>query len=146
MTLTLRLLGADDESVLRHVAPDVFDGPVNTRWSAEFLADPRHHLAVAIDAGQVVGMASAVHYLHPDKAPQLWINEVAVAPTHQGQGIGRRLLELLLAHGHDLRCTEAWVLTDDSRNKPAHALYSRVGGQPSAEGSVTMYSFPLGSP
>jgi GNAT superfamily N-acetyltransferase len=145
MTLTLRLLGADDESVLRHVAPDVFDGPVDPRWSAEFLADPRHHLAVALDAGQVVGMASAVHYVHPDKAPQLWINEVAVAPTHQGQGIGRRLLELLLAHGRTLTCTEAWVLTDDWGNKAAHALYASVGGQPSAEGSVTMYAFPLGS-
>jgi aminoglycoside 6'-N-acetyltransferase I len=90
-------------------------------------------------------MASAVHYVHPDKAPQLWINEVAVAPTHQGQGIGRRLLELLLAHGRTLTCTEAWVLTDDWGNKAAHALYASVGGQPSAEGSVTMYAFPLGS-
>jgi hypothetical protein len=27
----------------------------------------------------VVGFASAVHYVHPDKAPELWINEVGVA-------------------------------------------------------------------
>jgi hypothetical protein len=50
----------------------------------QFLSDPRHHLAVAIDEGWVVGMASAVHYVHPDKAPQLFINEVAVTPPYQG--------------------------------------------------------------
>ena len=58
-------------------------------WTAEFLADSRHHLAVAVDEGRVVGMASAVHYVHPDKPPELWINEVGVAPTHRGLGIGR---------------------------------------------------------
>jgi GNAT superfamily N-acetyltransferase len=145
MALTIQLLGADGGSVLRNVATGVFDGPVVPRWSAEFFADPRHHLIVAVDEGQVVGMASAVHYVHPDKAPQLWINEVGVAPTHQGQGVGRRLMEALLAHGRALGCTEAWVLTDDRENTAAHALYASAGGEPSPEGSVTMYTFALGS-
>jgi GNAT superfamily N-acetyltransferase len=92
MPVTVRILGPDDRVVLQHVAPDVFDGPVDARWSAEFLADPRHHLAVAIEDGLVVGMASALHYIHPDKPPELWVNEVGVAPTHQRQGsAGRRL-------------------------------------------------------
>lgn len=57
--VTIRVLGADDGSVLENVAPDVFDGPLDPRWSAEFLADQRHHLAVALDAtGTVVGLAS----------------------------------------------------------------------------------------
>src|SRR5688572_30346034 len=144
MALTIRLLGTGDEPVLGRVATGVFDGPVDARWSAEFLADPRHHLAVAVDASEVVGMASAIHYVHPDKAPQLWINEVAVAPAHQGRGIGRRLIEALLAHGRALSCTEAWVLTDDRENEAAHGLYLSAGGQPSPEGSVTMYTFLLG--
>jgi GNAT superfamily N-acetyltransferase len=144
MTLTIRLLGADDGPTLRDAASGVFDGPVDPRWSAEFLADPRHHLAAALEAGRIVGMASAVHYVHPDKAPQLWINEVAVAPTHRGRGLGRRLIEALLAHGRALGCTEAWVLTDDAGNRAAHALYASAGGRPTPEGSVTMYTFPLG--
>ena len=146
MSIAIRLLGAGDDAVLRRVAPEVFDGPVDPRWSAEFLADPRHHIAVALDEGEVVvGMASALHYVHPDKAPQLFIDEVAVAPTHQGHGIGRRLMETLLAHGRTLGCSEAWVLTDDAGNEAAHALYTRTGGRPSPEGSVTMYTFPLGA-
>lgn len=143
MPCTIRLLGAGDDAVLQRVAPEVFDGPVNPEWTAEFLADPRHHLAVALDGELVIGMASAVHYLHPDKAPQLWINEVAVTPTHRGRGIGRLLIEALLDLARTLECTEAWVLTDDASNRGAHTLYSALGGQATPNGSVTMYTFPL---
>lgn len=56
--VAIRLLGPDDAGVLERVAEDVFDGPVDPRWTAEFLADARHELAVALDDGVVVGMAS----------------------------------------------------------------------------------------
>jgi hypothetical protein len=71
----IRLLGPGDACVLDDVAPDVFDNAIDPRWTAELLADPRHHLAVAIMNDRVVGMASAVRYVHPDKASQFWINE-----------------------------------------------------------------------
>jgi GNAT superfamily N-acetyltransferase len=141
MPVEIRLLGTDDGSVLTRVAPDVFDHPVAPRWSAEFLGDPRHHLAVALDGGIVVGMASAVHYVHPDKAPQLWINEVGVAPTHQGRGVGRQILEALLARGRALGCTEAWVLTDEA-NTAARRLYAAAGGVATR---TLMYTFRLGA-
>lgn len=88
----MRILGFSDAQVLDQVAEGVFDNKVNPHWTAEFLADPRHHLAVALIGDRVVGMASAVHYIHPDKPSELWINEVGVAPPYQGQGIGKRLL------------------------------------------------------
>lgn len=141
MPVTIRLLGSEDEAVLQCVAPDVFDGSVDARWSAEFLADPRHHLAVAIDGGRVVGMASAIHYIHPDKPPELWVNEVGVAPTHQGQGIGRRLLAALLAHARTLGCREAWVLTE-AGNTEARRMYAAAGGREEDEPPV-MITFDL---
>src|SRR5215210_7316788 len=110
MSIEMRLLGARDAQVLANIESDVFDGEVNARWTAEFLADERHHLVVALDNGCVVGIASAVHYVHPDKPPELWVNEVGVAESHRRQGIGRRLLESLFAHARTLGCTEAWVL------------------------------------
>ena len=127
MNPTIRILGPDDASVLDRVVPGVFDNPVDARWTAEFLADSRHHLAVAIDAGQVIGMASAVHYVHPDKPPELWINEVAVASAHRAQGVGRRLLEALFEQGRVLGCHAAWVATEP-RNVPARRLYAALGG------------------
>ena len=72
-------------------------------------------------------MASAVHYVHPDKAPELWINEIGVAPSHQGKGIGKRLLNALLAKARDLGCAEAWALTEEE-NTVARRLYRSMGG------------------
>jgi ribosomal protein S18 acetylase RimI-like enzyme len=138
-TIEVRLLGSQDSDVLQHVADDVFDGPVDAVWCREFFDDARHHLAVAIDDGAVVGMVSAVHYVHPDKAPQLWINEIGVASSHRRRGIARQLLDTILAHGRTLGCTEAWLGTEES-NVPARALYRGAGGK--AE-PFTLYSFPL---
>jgi ribosomal protein S18 acetylase RimI-like enzyme len=139
--IEVRLLGAKDAGVLERVADDVFDGPVDPIWCTEFFRDARHHLVVAIDDGAVVGMVSAVHYVHPDKAPQLWINEIGVAATHRRRGIGRQLLDTILAHGRTLGCTEAWLGTEES-NGPARSLYRGAGG---ISEPFTLYSFLLGS-
>ena len=137
----IRVLGPDDDAVLMRVAPGVFDHDVDPALSAEFLRDPRHHLAVALESGTVVGFASGVHYVHPDKPAELWINEVGVAPTHQRQGLGRKLLQALFARGRELGCREAWVLTSPA-NGAAVRLYEAVGGVDMADPPV-MFTFRL---
>jgi aminoglycoside 6'-N-acetyltransferase I len=127
MTIEIRVLRSGDESVLAHMAPEVFDNPIDPDFTREFLGDPRHHIAVAIDDGLVVGFASAVHYIHPDKPPELWVNEVAVAPTHHQRGLGKAVLAALFEVGRSHRCGSAWVLTNAS-NAPAMALYRSQGG------------------
>lgn len=145
MPIDIRRLSAADAHVLDDLDPDVFDDPLDPAATTAFLADPRHHLVVALDAGRVVGFVSAVHYLHPDKArPELWINEVGVAATHHGQGIGKGLLRAALAIGRDLGCETAWVLTDRS-NAPALRLYASAGGAESPD-DVVMFEFALGAP
>ena len=139
MTIKIRLLPSGDTRSLERVAPDVFDHPIDPALSTEFADDPRHHLAVALDDDTVVGMASAVHYVHPDKRPELWINEVGVAPPHQRMGLGRRLMQALFDLGRELGCREAWVATEPD-NKAANGLYAAVGGE--AEPCV-IYSFEL---
>lgn len=135
------LLGAADAAVLDRLAPEVFDHPVQPHWCAEFLADARHHLVVARVEGIVVGMASAVHYIHPDKAPQLWINEVGVATAHRRQGIGRRMVERLVQLASELGCTEVWVLTD-ADNVAANRLYASAGAEEPPAASV-MYTIRI---
>jgi GNAT superfamily N-acetyltransferase len=141
VSVEIQLLGAGDEDVLADVAPDVFDNPVQPELASEYLADPRHHLAVAREAGRIVGFASAVHYVHPDKPPELWVNEVGVAPTHRRRGLAKQLLEVLFEAGRSAGCREAWVLTDRS-NTPARRLYGALGGV-EAGGQTVMVEFPL---
>lgn len=138
--VTITMLTAGSVRLLDRVAADVFDHPVDEAWAAEFAADSRHHLALAVDAGVVVGMASGVHYVHPDKPPEFWINEVGVAPTHQGHGIGKRLMARLLAHGRELGCGQAWVLTEQA-NGGAQRLYAASGGV--RVDDPVMYEFSL---
>jgi aminoglycoside 6'-N-acetyltransferase I len=140
--MEIRILQRGDEGVLASVAPDVFDDPVDARAAAEFLADPRHHLAVAVEDGVVVGFTSAVHYAHPDKPrPELWINEVGVAPAARGRGVAKALLAAVLEVGRGLGCSEAWVLTDRA-NAPAMRLYASFSGLEPPEDAV-MFTFRL---
>lgn len=139
--MEIRILHEGDQPVLDRVAADVFDDPIDARAAGEFLRDPGHRLAVAIDDGVVVGFVSAVVYVHPDKpAPELWINEVGVAPSHQGRGIARRLLASTLEAARASGCREAWVLTDRA-NQPAMRLYEAAGGE--ASGDHVMFTFRL---
>ena len=141
MPTEIRILRRGDEPFLANVVPGVFDHTIDATLTAEFLGDSRHHLAVALDKGAVVGMTSAVHYVHPDKPAQLWINEIGVAPTHRNQGIGKMLLSVLLDAGKALGCTEAWVLTHRS-NLAAMRLYSSMGGIEFPKDQV-MFTFDL---
>ena len=141
MSIDIRILEAGDEAVLASVAPGVFDNDVDPGLTREFLSDARHHLAVALDGGLVVGFASAVDYVHPDKPRELWINEVGVAPSHQRQGLGRQLLRAMLDLGGRLGCRDAWVLTSPA-NGPAVRLYEAAGGTDLADAPM-MFTFRL---
>jgi ribosomal protein S18 acetylase RimI-like enzyme len=132
MSVVVKVLQRGDDHVLMNVAAEVFDKPVDAGLTREFLEDPRHHIAVAIDDGLVVGFASGVHYIHPDKPAELWINEVGVAPTHRRRGFGKGVVRALLEVGRAHSCKVAWVLTDRS-NLAAMALYTSVGGTEGAD-------------
>lgn len=111
MTIDIHRLDSDNSEFLTSIAPDVFDNEINPEYLASFLGDPRHVMFIATDGPTIVGMASGVEYFHPDKPPQLWINEVGVASTHRSQGIGRCLVEALINFAKERRCSYAWLGT-----------------------------------
>jgi len=142
MSFEIRLLRSGDEPLLDRIAPEVFDDPIQPLAAREFLADPRHHLAVALAGGLVVGFASGMHYVHPDKPhPEFWVNEVGVSPAYQSQGIGKALMRALLETARELGCAEAWVLTERD-NAHAMRLYQTLGGSEDPQDTV-MFTFFL---
>lgn len=120
----IRLNNANSDR-LDALAPGVFDNPIDPVQLRNFLDDPRHIMVVAIKEGMIVGMASAVEFFHPDKRPQLWINEVGVSPNFQRQGIGRRLTAALVGIAKELHNSCVWVGTD-KRNIAAQACFGSV--------------------
>jgi GNAT superfamily N-acetyltransferase len=138
----IKVLQAGDDRVLGTVVDGVFDGPLDCRTTKEFLSDSRHHMVVAVENGVVVGFASAVHYVHPDKpSPELWVNEVGIATSHRKRGLGKAIIQSLLDLARKLGCVEAWVLTD-RMNTAAMRLYSSSGGV-EARNDQVMFTFRL---
>lgn len=141
MSVTLRLLGPGDDGVLDRVAEEVFDEPVDPSRLRAYLAEPGHLLLLALDGDLVVGQCAAVVHRHPDKAADLYVDEVGVAPSHQRRGIARLLMEAMLAEGRRRGCEEAWLGTEPD-NEAARALYAGLGGDPPE--TFVLYAFDLG--
>lgn len=124
---TIHLVTKATLSLLDHVYEDVFDRPIGSDFLHEFLSNPSNSLFVAIVEGHVVGMATGLTYVHPDKPRSLFINEVGVAACYQRKGIGTQLISSLLEWGKSKGCTEAWVATEED-NLPARLFYEATGG------------------
>lgn len=111
MDLRLVRLTADTAPLLAAAAGEILDNPVDPVQLAAFLADPRHLMLLAVADGRAVGMASATELLHPDKPPQMFINEVGVAEAFQRRGIGRRLVSALVEAARARGCSYVWLGT-----------------------------------
>lgn len=139
MKVEIRRLTPDYAAILDRVADEVFDEPVDPKRLAAYLAEPGHIMLVALAGDEVVGQCAAVIHRHPDKATELYIDEVGVAPAFQRQGIARRMLDEILALGKAAGCEEAWVGTEP-HNQPARSLYESRGAE--AE-TFVMYVYEL---
>lgn len=144
MAIVYRELGSTDAPVLLSSPAGLFDNPIAPGQAAAFLADERHHMIVAVDAEVPIAFVSANGYLHPDKPPQAWINELSTLEAYRGRGIGtelvRRMLELLSGKGYG----EVWLATEHD-NATARAVYRRVmqEREGSEDAAIVVYEFPL---
>ena len=140
MPFTLRRLAAGDEPALFHIAPDVFDEPIDGPRLRAYLAEPGHLMVLALDGEEVVGQCAGVIHRHPDKPTELYVDEVGTASTHRRQGIARAMLEDLFAWGREMGCADAWLGTELD-NDAANALYR--GLKPVEDEPMGMYVFKL---
>ena len=127
MAVVVVRLSAENTTLLNRIADDVFDGPIDQQQLAAFVTDPRHLMMLAVEDDTVIGMASGVEYFHPDKPPQMWINEVGVASAHRRRGIGRALTASLVQEAKTRGCVYAWLGTDQD-NEAGQACFGSVPG------------------
>ena len=99
------------------------------RWSAAMfwneLANGHHYLVAHDDSGAVAGYAG-IAVSAPDEA---WVQNLAVRRDLQRHGIGRALLEALLAEA-DRRGARRTLLEVAVDNAAAQKLYARYGFEP----------------
>ena len=120
---TLREMTWRDIPSLAELEPELFvDDPWSERtWWAELAGRPRRAYVVAERVGAVVGYAGV------DRGGEVAdVMTVAVAPTARGQGLGKMLLDWLVAQA--LRGgAEHLMLEVRADNVAAQRLYSRAG-------------------
>jgi ribosomal protein S18 acetylase RimI-like enzyme len=101
--------------------------PLTEAYAREYLAAPGCHVLLAERTGQIAGLLS--YSLRPNlyhAGPTALVEELVVAETARGSGVGSALLKHLLAHLAAGGCTEVSVSTM-SENEGAKRFYRAHG-------------------
>jgi ribosomal protein S18 acetylase RimI-like enzyme len=121
-----RVTAANRDLLRRADGTDLFDNPLREDAVARFLVSADHHLLLALEAGEPVGMVSGVELTHPDKGTEMFLYELSVTEASQRRGIGTALVEALAALARERGCRGMWVLTDED-NAAAVGTYRKAG-------------------
>jgi ribosomal protein S18 acetylase RimI-like enzyme len=115
----VRRLNADDDPRMQAIVamlpePEWRDENVpSVAHLARALGDPAVYVFAAFEAGRPAGFVLAYRFPSLTKACDLvYIYDVYVAPTDQDRGVGRRLMDSVIAQCRKDGIAEAWVGTD----------------------------------
>jgi GNAT superfamily N-acetyltransferase len=134
-TLVIRSAAAADlPKVLALYAQPQFDAgkvlPVETarRLWERFEDYPDYMLYVAERAGDIVGSFAllVMHNLGHLGTPSAIVEDVVVAPTFQGHGIGKAMMQFALDRCREKGCYKL-VLSSNAKREDAHAFYESLG-------------------
>jgi len=142
--ITTKLLAPGDEVLagemfeLMNVVFDAEPVTLDPGYIATLLRSEAFMALAGFIDGRLAGGATAhVLPMTRDQSSELFVYDIAVRESDQRKGIGRRILQDLLAQAAARGVTVAFVPAD---NEDEHALrfYERLGG---AAAPVTIYTF-----
>ena len=129
MDISVRRLGPGDHSVARTAARRFKHADISASEASTFLANPSNYLIVAEVTDEPAGFLLAYRLDRIDRPTgQLFVYEVAVAPSHRRQGVGTALMKFARGVVEREHLMEAFTLTNRD-NAPAIALYSGTGAE-----------------
>ncbi len=137
--MTIRALGPGDLAAMRalnELFADVFEddssyrgAPPDDAWLARLLGGDRFVALVALDGARVVGgLAAYVLDKFEQARREIYIYDLAVAPTHRRRGLATALIGELRTIA---RARGVWVIyvQADPVDPPAIALYAKLGAR-----------------
>ena len=110
-------------------------GALDARMAVASLANTLHGVVV-YHGEQLVGMGRMVG----DGAMYFYIQDVAVLPEHQRQGIGRGILERLIRYAQSRRSPEGLAFTGLFAAEGTEAFYEAFGFRNHAPGMTGMFT------
>lgn len=120
--------GPGDITLVGRLVEQFKNGALSEDYLAGILSNPANFLFVALLDEAAVGFLWA-HRLDrlPEERPHFFIYEIEVLQDHQRRGIGRKLIESILAVARQ-QDAETFVLTNHSNNNAVH-FYRGTGGK-----------------
>lgn len=94
-------------------------------------------IAGLADGVPIAGLTAYVLPLTRSETAEIFIYDIAVAPTHQRQGVGRRLVQEVRSIATRRNIATTWVPADNEDDF-ALEFYRSIGGTPQA---VTIFNF-----
>lgn len=106
-----------------------------TEYLSDFFEQKRFIGYVYEENNEIIGCIFALCKISGSKK-EIYVNEMAVLPDRQGQGIGKQLLHTVLDHSREMG--SAGVVLYTSEYAPAAKFYEKNGFQVS-QGTICMY-------
>lgn len=126
MCLSVRVERVVDAATIQRGA-ELFDQLPHRPHVSRFLAGSGHHLLFAWDeAGRAVGFISAMELIHPERATEMYVDELGVEESARRRGAATALIEALRSIARDAGCCALWAATEPD-NRAAAATYRRAG-------------------
>ena len=131
--LTLRLADAGDALDILHWRNDshtrlmsrssaVIEEDHHRAWFARALKDPGRILLLGTDAAQKIGMVRFDRH-----GAVQWEINIIIAPEVRGQGLGRHLLSMAIAHFFSLNPEASLLAEVKEDNAASHRLFASLG-------------------
>lgn len=121
-------IDAKNAALLEKIAAGVFDEPIRQDRLATYLANPANWMALAISDTLVVGQCMCVVHHHPDKATELFLDEIGTGDEWRRKGIARSLMNAVFERADEEGIEEIWLGTEPD-NVPARRLYESTGAK-----------------
>lgn len=119
--MTVHAWTEKDVKEIARLEAECFSDPWTEGMLADTLRFPIYHTFLVEEGGQVCGYGCII-LLFEDAE----LANIAVAPTHRGQGIGKRILEEMHAYAR-ARGAERMLLEVRVSNRNAIGLYEKYG-------------------
>lgn len=111
-----------------HAAAHLFEHDLRADAVRRFLGDSAHHLLLAYDGDQPVGMVTVIEMHYPDRGTEMFIYDMRVDESQRGKRIGHALLDALESLAHDTQSQGVWVVTGTGdKNEGARATFKSRG-------------------
>lgn len=103
-------------------------GEIPKEWFEMVIASPWHDLLLAVENGEILGMASVSTVMGAGIRKNAYLEDFVVAKNTQGKGVGSKIWEAILEWAREKSCGRL-EFTSGKGREAAQAFYLKKGAE-----------------